>query len=368
MTVIIFILVLGALVFVHELGHFLAAKKLGVRVDEFAIGFPPKLFGKKYGETRYVINLLPIGGYVKIFGEDPDDESTTGPDSARSFVHKPWWAQSIILLAGIFGNIIFAWVLFSIGFMVGMPTAVAPEERDTVQNAHVELISVMPDAPASKAGLKAGDEITEIDANGVVVTGDALTPESAAAVISKSGGSTVAITYIRGDAMSKVSIEPVVGLVPDDPTRPAAGIVMALAGTMRYGFLPAIQQGFFMTIDKTVDVVVGLVTFFKSAFTLTANFSEVTGPIGIAGLVGDASRLGFIYLITFTAFISLNLAVINVLPFPALDGGRLLFVIIEAIRRKPISPKVANTANAAGLIILLSLMALVTVHDVFKLF
>ncbi len=367
MTVIIFILVLGALVFVHELGHFLAAKKLGVRVDEFALGFPPKIYGKKYGETRYVLNLLPIGGYVKIFGEDPDEESTNGTDSKRSFVHKPWWAKSLILLAGIFGNIIFAWVLFSIGFMIGMPTAVAPADRESVQNAHVELISVMPDAPGEKAGLKPGDQLTEIDANGAIVMGNALTPESAASIISQSGGSTVTITYLRGDSMSKVSLNPVTGLVPDDPNRPAAGIVMALAGTVQLGFLPAIGQGFLMTVQKTTDVATGLLTFFGSAFTLNANLGEITGPIGIANLVGDASNLGFIYLLTFTAFISLNLAVINVLPFPALDGGRLLFVLIETIRRKPISPKVANMANTVGIILLLVLMALVTVHDVLKL-
>jgi regulator of sigma E protease len=368
MTVVLFILVLGALIFVHELGHFLAAKKFHVRVDEFALGFPPRIYGRKWGETLYAINWLPIGGYVKIFGEDPDEAARSGPDSTRSFVNKPWYVQAIILLAGIFGNIVFAWILFSIGFMLGMPTAVAPIDRDTVQNAHLEIVAVEPNSPTEKAGLIAGDILTKIDAAQNQLSGDALTPDTATALISGTDGKPVTFTYERGGETYTKSVTPQAGIVPDEPTRPATGIVMALAGTAQYGFLPSIYQGLLMTFDKTSQVIVGLFAFFGSAFTLHADLSQVTGPVGIANLVGDASRLGFVYLLTFTAFISLNLAVINVLPFPALDGGRLLFVIIELIRRKPISPKIANTFNAVGLIILLILMALVTIHDIFKFF
>lgn len=368
MTIILFLLVLGALVFVHELGHFLAAKKLGVRVDEFALGFPPKLFGKKKGETTYVLNLLPIGGYVKIHGEDPNEESISGADSGRSFANKPWWAQSIILVAGVFGNILFAWMLFTIGFMIGMPTAITPADRDLVQNPHVEIISMVPDGPGARAGLIAGDTIHSIAGNGNRIEGEALTPESIALLIASGEGKEVTIEYLRGGEKATLSVTPEKGISKESPESAVVGMVMAMTGITQYGFLEAVREGLFMTIEKTKDVAVGLGAFFAGAFTGSADLSEVTGPVGIVGLVGDASRLGLIYLITFTAFISLNLAVINVLPFPALDGGRLLFVLAEAIRGKRISSKIMNMTNGIGLIILLGLIALVTVSDISKFF
>ena len=158
MSIIIFLVILAALIFVHELGHFLVAKKTGIRVDEFAIGFPPKIFAWQRGETKYTINLIPFGGFVKIFGENPDDESISGPDSTRSFVNKNRGIQAAVLVAGIAFNLIFAWLLISASLSVGLSTSVSGYEQ-YAPDAKVLVVSVLPNSPAAKAGLQAGDKI-----------------------------------------------------------------------------------------------------------------------------------------------------------------------------------------------------------------
>jgi regulator of sigma E protease len=163
MAILIFIIILLVLVLVHESGHFFVAKKFGIRVDEFGFGFPPKLFGRKYGETEYTLNLLPLGGFVKIYGENPDEENTTGADASRSFVNKPKWQQALVLFAGIFANFLLAWLLFSIGFMSGLPTSVGSEPTGyKLSNVNLVVMSVSPKSPAQLAGLKTGDKIISI--------------------------------------------------------------------------------------------------------------------------------------------------------------------------------------------------------------
>ena len=162
MTIILFLVILAVLVFVHELGHFLAAKAFGIRVDEFAIGFPPKVFGWQKGETKYSLNLIPFGGYVKIFGENPDDESLIGADSTRSFVNAKRWKQAIVLLAGIFMNIVFAWILISASFSIGLPTSIQDEYKGKAKDVGVMIMAVQKDSPAFKTGIKEGDYILSI--------------------------------------------------------------------------------------------------------------------------------------------------------------------------------------------------------------
>jgi regulator of sigma E protease len=365
MSVLIFIIILGALIFVHELGHFLFAKWSKMRVDEFAIGFPPKLFSFKRGETTYALNLIPFGGYVKIFGENPDDVSGN-PDADNSFVNKSKWKQAAVLIAGVLFNVLFAWILFSIGFLSGFPTVVTDENRDSVANPRVMITNVSADSPALEQGLQLGDVITEIDTE----TQEPLIIASVADVqtyIADNQDETLLFTVQRsgGDETVVIPVDAKEGIVAD---KKAVGIMMGLIGEMKLGFFKSFGYGALTTVDKTKEVAVGLGTFLGQIFTGNAKFDQVAGPVGIVGLVGDASEIGFIFLLSFTAVISLNLAVLNLIPFPALDGGRLLFILIEAIIRKPIPYKVANTVNAVGFLVLIGLMIVITISDVIKLF
>ncbi len=363
MSVIIFIIILAVLVFVHELGHFIAAKMSGMRVDEFGFGFPPRIFGIKRGETLYSLNTIPFGGFVKIHGEDPNDESLTGPDKNRSFTSKSKLRQIFVLVAGVTCNVIFAWFLISIGFMTGLPSSTETTSIGTVQNPRVTITLVQPNSPAEKAGVKVGDVITNISAGQ-----DQLAATDVALVqgfIASHGNSDISFTTMRGSEEKIISIHPEQGIVAD---KPAIGIAMDKIGLVKLPFYKAFYQGFLLTIKLLWLTASGLVQFFSSLFIGGASLSQVTGPVGIAGLVGDARALGAVYLLSFAAFISLNLAVINLVPFPALDGGRVLFVIIESIKGSPIKPKIANVVNAVGFFLLILLMVIVTYHDIVKLF
>src|SRR3989344_9481252 len=197
MSIIIFLIILLVLVLVHEAGHFFTAKKFGIRVDEFGFGFPPKLFGFKKGETEYSLNLLPIGGFVKIFGENPDDENTNGPDRDRSFVHKAKWKQAIVLFAGVFMNFALAWVLFSFGFMSGLPTSVGSEPAGyMLTDVNLVVVSVAPESPAEVVGLKSGDKIISVKSSNDVlaeVNRDTFKP-----FIVSHGKEEIEIGYTRG--------------------------------------------------------------------------------------------------------------------------------------------------------------------------
>ncbi len=257
MSIVVFLIILFVLVLVHEFGHFWMAKSFNIKVDEFGFGFPPKLFGIKKGETEYTFNLLPIGGFVKIFGENPNEENTNGPDSARSFVNKPKYKQAIVLLAGVFANFLLAFILFSAVLMLG---------------------------------------------------------------------------------------------------------------TAKMSLYPAVLKGMKVTLFITKNTVLGLYTLIVDGLQGKGSLESITGPVGLVGMIGSAYKSGFTYLLSFTALISVNLTIINLLPFPALDGGRLFFLLIEKIKGSRINPKITNTANIVGFCILIFIMLLVTYHDVVKLF
>lgn len=363
MTVILFLLVLAVLIFVHELGHFVSAKLFGIRVDEFAIGFPPKILGWKKGETQYSLNLIPLGGYVKIFGEDPEEESISGPDSGRSFVNASKWKQAVVLLSGIFMNIFFAWILISLSFNFGTLTSIEDQFKDRAQNISVMVLSVIKDSPSDMAGLKEGDNILAIESENKKIT---LPSVIEVQKIIAESGEVVKIDYKRGNATSTAEIIAKDGLVEG---RKAIGISMGLVGTVKFGFFDSFIQGAKLTYMATINVAGGLYTFIAGAFSGKSGLlSQVTGPIGIAGMVGQASDIGLSYLLGFIAMISINLAMLNLVPFPALDGGRVLFVLIEVVIRRRIKPVIANWLNLTGFVLLMALMLFITYKDILRLF
>ncbi len=367
MTVILFFIILGALIFVHELGHFISAKKAGIRVDEFALGFPPQLFSKKIGETVYSLNLIPFGGFVKIFGEDGGDADTRGleaqidADEEKGFTSKPRWVQALVLASGVLGNIIFAWLLISVTFLFGVPSGAEGRYADEIQDAALTIVSVLPDSPAEKGGLKAGDAILSLREGGRSFEGT--NGDTARAFIQNSRGA-LTIQYKRGEMVASAEVVPAQGIIAG---KPAIGVSLETVGVVRFGFFRALFEGFLTTIDLLRDVTVGLFGFIAQAFRGEANFSSITGPVGIAGLVGEARGLGLVYILSFTAFISINLAVINLLPIPALDGGRLLFLGIEGIIRRPIPVRVSRALNTAGFVLLILLMVIITYRDIIKM-
>ncbi len=363
MAIIIFIVVLAILILVHELGHFLIAKKSNIKVTEFGIGFPPHIWSKQKGETLYSINAIPFGGYVKIFGEDPDDESISGPDKARSIVHKPRYIQAAVLIGGVLFNVLFAWLLIASGYMIGLPTPVNHAGPGTVTDPHLIVTTVAPGSPAFDAGLKVGDSIIGVSSGEFVLR--EFSPGAVSNFIEARGKEVLTMNMSRGKEIFSSELSAEEGVVEG---RIAIGISMEEIGTLRLPPHQAIWEGLKTTYQTTVATAVGLITFIKDAVVGKGDFSQITGPVGIVGLVGDVTKLGLVYLISFTAIISINLAVINLLPFPALDGGRLLFLLIEAIRRKSLSPKVANTLNGVGFALLILLMVVVTFNDIVKLF
>lgn len=362
MNIIIFIIILLVLILVHEFGHFFSAKKFGIKVDEFGFGFPPKLFGIKKGETEYSFNLLPIGGFVKIFGENPDEENTNGPEAFRSFVNKPKYQQAIVLFAGVFANFLLAWLLFSVGFMSGLPTSVGSESKNyDIQDVHLVVLSVLENSPAEASGLKSGDKIVYIKSNDFAT--EYISPETIKSFVAS--GNKIEIGYLRGKDTTYNMIE----ITPKNENEKfSIGISMDQIGIVKLPFFSAFWEGLKLDWSVTKGTVVGLYKLIIEGIEGKGSLASVTGPVGMVGIVGNAYQFGFVYLLSFAALISVNLAIINLIPFPALDGGRLLFLLIEKIKGSRINPKFANTANMVGFAILIILMFFVTYHDVVKLF
>lgn len=365
MFVVIFIIILAILVFVHELGHFLVAKKSGIRVDEFGLGFPPRLLQKKVGETVYSLNLIPFGGFVKIFGENPDEESTNGYDALRSFVNKPKHLQAAVLVAGIVFNLIFAWLLISASYMIGSPQGLTERNARWVENPQLTITSVMQGTPAEKSGIRAGSVILEVQAGEEKLESSQLNPETFRSFITSHEGEEMTLAFKRNEATGIATVTPVLGVV--DATTAGIGVSMDQVGVMKLPAHRALIEGAIGTWNLIDLTARGIGQFLWQTVTGQAKLEQVTGPVGIAGLVGEAQELGFTYLMLFTAFISINLALLNLLPFPALDGGRLLFVAIEAVKGSPINPRVANTLNTVGFALLLLLMAVVTFKDILRI-
>jgi regulator of sigma E protease len=371
-TIIIFIIVLSVIVFAHELGHFVSARIFGLKPREFGFGMPPRIFGiyrstsgkwktvwgKKNvsdaADTIYSLNALLLGGFVNL-GED--DIETVNPNH---FINKKSWQKAIILSAGVFMNIILAALLFSFGYLFGMPTQTEElSAKAIVRHEQIQVYEVYLDSPAEKAGLKSGDTILAID--GELVNTDA---NLADYFVSKENQSvSLQIKHLNEEQEIVVVPEKRV-----DTNQPGIGISYISTGLVRYPWYLAIIKGFGAAFAMFWAIIVAFCGLIKSLFVGSDLAVQVTGPVGIANITGQMARLGFAYLVQFTAFISLNLALINFLPFPALDGGRVLFLAIEKITGRPVKRQVEAAIHNFGFILLLILFAVVTLRDIIKLF
>lgn len=357
-TILIFFVILVILIISHELGHFLFAKWNGIKVDEFGLGFPPKLFGIKYGETLYSFNLLPLGGFVRIEGEDVKEGEEPGP---RSFASKSKSVRSIVLIAGVVFNLILAFFLFSFGLWAGAPMSLDDDEENGTAN--IVVLEVLDNSPAELAGLEAGDIIVGFskDDDEILIT----KVGEVQSFVDKYKGEEIGITYKREgeefftSTVLRMSVEEGDGIL---------GIAMARIGIKSMPLHMAIWEGAKTTGLYTVAIFEGIIKFFGGFFGGESTLKQVAGPVGIANIVGNAASFGFLYLIQLTAILSVNLAVLNIIPFPGLDGGRLLFIGIEAIKGSPVSARVSGWVHAGGFVLLILLMVAITYNDIARFF
>lgn len=359
-TLLVFFGVISVLIFVHELGHFLMAKRAGMKVDEFGFGFPPRIWGKRYKGTLYSINWIPFGGFVRIFGEDGEHRRAPG-----SFGHGTFWQKMGVIVAGVTMNFLFAVVLLMAGNFLGLRVGLFDEATiSRAQNIKIEIIQVAPGSPAEMGGLRSLDEILGFrQGSGPVVS--TATPEEVQAYAFAHAGQTVTMRVRRGDTELEIPLE----LRPSSPTgQGPIGISLAMTGEIRYPWYESLWRGVTSGASLFVATLLGYWGLLTSLFTTGRLGADISGPIGIATLTGQAAKVGINYLIQFVAMISVNLAVLNILPFPALDGGRGLVVIAEKIRGKALSEKVENAVNGIGFAILITLMVAVTIKDIVKFF
>lgn len=387
-TILIFIAILSLLVIVHEAGHFFLAKKFGMKVYEFGLGFPPRALGwykdpvsgkwkktksivhslpagqagpksdertQEYPSTLYSLNWLPLGGFVKIKGESGEQAQETD-----SFAHKKAWQRLIVLVAGVVMNIILAAVLLAIGFMIGLPTDITdgvPRGAALVEPPAVLVQQVVDDSPAKAAGIKLGDKIISLN-DETVESARGLTERVRAL-----GAVEITLLIERGEDQLSLKLTPT-ALADDTDNVPRLGLLLADAGIVRYPWYRALYQGVVAAIFSLINIFIAFFILIKNLILGQGLAFEVSGPVGIASVVGQSARLGFNYLLNVTAMISLSLAAINILPIPALDGGRALFVLIEKIIRRPVAMRYEQLAHTIGFVLLMILIVVVTYRDI----
>jgi regulator of sigma E protease len=424
MTLLYFLIVIGILVFVHEFGHFVMAKRAGVRVEKFSLGMGPKLFGFKKGDTEYVISALPLGGYVKMAGENPDEDPTGSPDEFQS---KTVWQRAKIAFTGPFTNIVLAFIVMPFVFMVGTytlgPAKVGFVEKDSsAEHAGFQvgdiiekinrrsiidwekaemLIAVNPDTdlavtidrsgekktlalrpkldaeqkigvsglypdfpaevgrlrpgyPAEKSDLKVNDKIIAVDGKPVYYW------NQFSSAVKKSNGKKLTLTVERGEKHMSISVTPV-----EDNGKYVIGIEPVVRLIFKkYGFVESLGLGF----NKTIEYIDLTVITLKKLLTFNISIKTLGGPVLIAQMSGKAASAGLSSFLSFLAMISISLGVLNLLPIPILDGGLILFLIIEAIRKKPLARKTMEVAQSIGAAVLITLIAVVSYNDVMRMF
>jgi len=351
-NILIILFCLITLMALHELGHFLMAKKFGVDVEEFGIGYPPRIFGKKFKGTLYSLNLLPFGAFVRIKGEEGQENI----ENSKSFSQKPIWQRSLI----IFGGVGFFWIvaiviLTSVMFFWGVPTSV-PDDWEGAYKAEVMVTQTFDDFPAALAGIEMGDKIVNFNRMNEFQE-----------FIKENKEKEITLNIKRGEEIFDINLTPVISDFNENEG--AIGVALARVINIKYPWYSAPIQGVSITAKQTIAIPIMLGTLFKNAIqgeeTQGAKF---VGPIGIGKIMTDALDHGIVNFLMFLSMISIWLAVFNILPIPALDGGKLLFLAIEKIRGKAVNPKTEQKITLVFFSLLLGLMLFVTIKDIIGLF
>jgi len=416
LTIITFIIILSVLVFAHEFGHFITARKLGVRAEEFGFGFPPRMFGlqtwkepklEKIAETEevnidietipatdgsetikeimtdkikeidtvkkvrkwrwifgkkeltetdamygtvYSVNWIPLGGFVKIKGENGENDQAND-----SFASRPIWQRFLMLIAGVSMNIVLAIFLIIVGYMIGLPQVIDNNDpRAIISDEKLQIVQVIDQSPAAKAGLMIGDTIVSID-NKTFTNFDDLQN-----YVAGHTGQQLSYEIKRGQDIFTSKITP--EIIPET-SKGGIGVGITLTGIVRYPWYLSIWLGIKTTFVLIWTIILAFYQLIKGLIFGQGVSAELAGPVGIAVLTGEVARMGFIYILQFTALLSINLAIINFLPIPALDGGRALFLAIEKIKGAPVKREIENLIHNIGFVLLMVLVLLVTFHD-----
>jgi len=361
LSIFIFFIILSILVLVHELGHFIAAKKNGVYVEEFGFGLPPRLFGLKKRETLYSLNLLPFGGFVKVLGEEQEElKKKKLPQNLknRTFIGKKPWQRALIITSGVLANFFLGWLIISYLFTQGVPV---PTNKVIVEK-------VVANSPAALAGLKSNDIIKSLTTNIYSLQPTTYPLKSTQDLINltkKYSDQEIKLTIKRNEEEFALPIIPRKN--PPKGQGPL-GIVITSFVEKKYSWYQAPVLGLAESIKTTAVIVKELTKTLFNFLTFQKTEVEVTGPVGIAKITSTAVKFGNNAVLQLLGLLSLNLAVVNILPFPALDGGRLSLIIYEAASKKKVDAKIERRLNLIGFAILLSLIILVTINDIIKIF
>lgn len=355
----IFILVVAffsliILMIVHEFGHFIIAKKFGVRVDEFGIGYPPRIFGKKIGETIYSINLLPLGAFVRIYGEEG------GVDDYRSFINLKIWQRVLIVIGGVAAFWIAAIIIFSIVFSIGADLPVSDNDVDGLTNPRVKIVMISQNSPAYLAGLKTKDSIKEIKAGESVFQVNKIADFQN--IVTDNKGKEITITVERNNEILDVVLTP-----RENPPvgEGSVGVGLERMATLvkKSSWYMAPIQGSTYTWQITIDALKGLYLTLKDLIggKGTPEGASFAGPLGITVFLANAASYGIGFFLYFIGIICVFIAIFNLFPIPALDGGKLVFLLIEKIKGKPVSAKIEQNITVIFFIILITLSIFITV-------
>jgi regulator of sigma E protease len=362
------ILILGLLVFVHELGHLIAAKLFGVKVEEFGIGYPPAALSLgKIRETEYTLNWIPFGGFVRLYG---DEGALASGSLAGAFVKAPRWKQILILVAGIVMNAVAGWLLFSIAFMIGIPRpvdALPTASANTLAGTHLLIADIVQASPAEVAGIKPGDELLQVmDEKGAQPS--ALSPSGVREFVSDRGGKKLDVTFLHNRATTTVGVIPANAVIPGQGGRAGIGIDLVLITSTPLPFFEAAHLASVASVNAFTAVAKSVWDIIASVWSKGSGALQgIVGPVGLVSVVGEASRAGIAQVLALAGFISINLAVINLVPIPLLDGGRIIIVLLEGLMRRRAPKLVVHLLNSIGIVSIVLLMVIVTYHDIARL-